>query len=100
MTCYLCNRPIEPQATVNWHHPELKSEGGTETVPTHQRCHVEYHSSNGQFKAWGKQGGHQAALTMRWAWNLKNVSQHPAYAPQRWFYAMHYAHAGWSEGLI
>jgi hypothetical protein len=98
MTCYLCNQPIGPQATINWHHYEtLKSEGGTKTAPTHRSCHVEYHSTNGQFQQWGKQGGKLAALTMRWAFNLKNVSTHPAYEQHRQFYLMNYAYAGWSE---
>src|SRR5689334_13305519 len=101
MTCYLCQQQIEPHAEVNWHHYEtLKSEGGQKVAPTHQQCHVEYHSSKGQFKKWGSQGGQQAALTRRWAFNLKNVSRHPAYDLHRQFYLMHYAQAGWSEGLI
>jgi hypothetical protein len=101
MTCYLCNQPIDAQATVNWHHYETpRCEGGEKVAPTHQRCHVEYHSSNGQFKAWGKQGGQKAALTMRWAFNLLNVRTHPAYDSHRQFYLMNYASAGWGEGLI
>ena len=101
MTCYLCNQPIDAQAQVNWHHYEtLRCEGGEKVAPTHQRCHVEYHSSNGQFKLWGRQGGQKAALTLRWSFNLLNVRTHPAYADHRQAYLMTYGQAGWSEGLI
>ena len=101
MTCYLCNHPIDAQSPVNWHHYEtLKSESGEKVAPTHQRCHVEYHSSNGQFKLWGRQGGQKAALTLRWSFNLLNVRNHPAYADHRQAYLMTYGQAGWGEGLI
>jgi hypothetical protein len=88
MTCTLCQQPIEPHATINWHHPIYKSRGGTATVPAHQRCHVEYHSNRGDFRRWGK----LSAQTRVWAWNLKNVRTHPAYEFDRQYYLMLYAH--------
>jgi hypothetical protein len=98
MTCYFCQQPIDTQAQVNWHHYEtLKSDGGTLVTPTHQQCHVEYHSKNGDFKEFGSRGGKQTALTMRWAFNLRNVSIHPAYESHRQFYLKNHAYAGWSE---
>jgi len=36
----------------------------------------------------------------RWAFNLLNVRNHPAYEDNRWFYLMNYAQAGCSAGLI
>jgi hypothetical protein len=100
MTCYLCNLPIDPHSAINLHHPEYKSNGGTETEPTHQQCHVRFHSTNGDFKRWGSEGGKIAAQTKRWAFNLLNVRDNPAYQDSRDFYLMNYAYAGWTEGLI
>ena len=101
MTCYFCDQLIEPKAAINWHHYEtLKSEGGKLVAPTHQQCHVDYHSSNGQFKQWGSIGGKQSALTLRWSFNLLNVRNHPAYESARQTYLSNYAAAGWSEGLV
>jgi hypothetical protein len=88
MNCYLCDRTIEPTAKIDWHHPMYKSRGGTETVPTHERCHVEYHSNKGDFREWGK----LSAITRAWAFNLKNVRNHPAYEFDRAYYLAHYAH--------
>ncbi len=99
MTCFLCNQPIDPQAAINWHHPEYKSNGGTETEPTHQHCHVRFHSTNGDFKRWGHEGGLIAAQSKRWAFNLLNVKDHPAYDDARSYYLMNYGYAGMTEGL-
>lgn len=92
MNCQLCQKPIHPGDEVNLHHPTPKSEGGTLTAPTHRECHVEHHSINGHFRVWGGQGGRLSAITCRWAFNLKNVRQHPAYDFARSFYAATYAH--------
>lgn len=99
MTCYLCNQAIRPGEEVNQHHPIYKSNGGIDTEPTHQECHVNYHSTNGDFTKWGKEGGKLSALSKRWAFNLLNVRDDPAYQLERQFYLMTYAEAGWSEGL-
>jgi hypothetical protein len=99
MTCYLCNQPIDVYSPINWHHPEYKSNGGTETEPTHKECHVEFHSINNDFKQWGKIGGRISALSKRWSFNLLDVREHPAHQVNRDFYLMNYAYAGWGEGL-
>jgi hypothetical protein len=99
MTCYLCNLPIETHHQINWHHPEYKSNGGTDTEPTHHLCHVEYHSSQGDFRRWGRQGGLIASQSKRWAFNLLNVRNHPTYTDTRNYYRTNYAYAGWGEGI-
>jgi hypothetical protein len=85
---------------VNQHHVTYRSQGGTETQPTHKACHVELHSKLGDFAAWGKLGGQKAALTMRWAFNLRHVRTHPAYTEHRWHYLMNHSDAGLSAGLV
>jgi len=95
MTCGLCNTSIKNGERVNAHHPLYRSNGGIETIPTHEQCHRELHSKRGDFRAWGK----KAASKKRWAFHLKNVRTHPAYEEARWFYLMNYADAGWAEGL-
>jgi hypothetical protein len=87
LTCYFCSQVIEPNESINLHHPTYKSRGGTEVVPAHENCHVEFHSRNGDYKSWGK----LSALTRAWAWNLKNVRTHPAYEFDRAYYSMLYA---------
>ena len=96
MTCYLCCEEIRQRQKVEYHHPTYKSRGGTQTSPTHKRCHRNHHQRQGDFRAWGR----KSAQTMRWAFNLKNVRTHPDYDEHRKFYLMTYASAGWSEGLI
>jgi hypothetical protein len=86
LTCYFCNQPIEPNQPIHFHHTTYRSRGGTETVPTHESCHVEYHSRQGDFVGWGK----LSALTRAWAFNLKNVRSHPAYDFDRAYYSMLY----------
>ena len=100
MTCLFCSQPIATGDVVNQHHVIYRSQGGTETAPMHQACHVALHSSRNDFARWGKQGGQKAALSMRWAFNLRHVRTHPAYDTHRQFYLMNYAQAGWAEGLI
>ena len=87
-TCYLCHLPIKPQDEVEYHHPIYKSKGGLETFPTHKRCHRAHHSNSGDFKEWGR----RSAFTRRWAFNLLNVRNHPAYDFDRAYYLMNYAH--------
>jgi hypothetical protein len=94
MTCYLCRRAIRSRQKVEYHHPTYKSRGGTQTAPTHKRCHRNHHQSD--FVEWGR----KSAQTCRWAFNLLNVRSHPDYEAQRQFYLMNYADAGWSAGLI
>lgn len=92
MICALCSGAIKPGDEVNLHHPLPKSQGGIETKPTHKDCHIEHHSTNGDFRTWGRQGGIITAATKRWSLNLRNVSAHPAYELARSFYRALYAH--------
>ena len=91
MTCYLCTQPIDEQQQINWHHPHYKSLGGIETVPTHEQCHVEYHSRKGDFREWGRKGGEISALSKQWAFNLKGVKDDPLYEQARAFNRAFYA---------
>jgi len=93
--CYFCNEAIKPEEPINLHHPLYKSKGGTQVEPAHKQCHIEHHSRQGDFREWGK----RSSQTYRWAFNLNNVSTHPAYESHRQFYLMNYAFAGWAEGL-
>jgi len=92
MICFLCSRRIRKGDAMHLHHPTPKSEGGQKTEPTHRDCHIEHHSTSGQFAEWGREGGKQSALTKRWALNLRNVNAHPAHDLNRSFYIAHYAH--------
>ncbi len=87
LICYFCTKQIEPDQSINLHHPTYKSKGGTETVPAHEACHIEYHSRQGDFRQWGK----LSSITRAWAFNLKNVRNHPAYDFDRAYYLMMYA---------
>jgi hypothetical protein len=91
MTCYFCSEQIQP-GDVNMHHPVYKSQGGTETAASHRDCHVSFHSSQGDYREFGRRGGLQSAITRAWAFNLKNVRTHPAYDTDRSFYRAFYAH--------
>src|SRR4051812_2884219 len=75
LACYFCKLEITQDQPVNLHHPTYKSNGGTHVEPSHERCHVEFHSRQGDFKKWGK----LSSLTRAWAFNLKNVKDNPAY---------------------
>ena len=86
LACFFCKKPIEPDQPINLHHTTYKSRGGTETQPAHESCHIEYHSKQGDFVGWGK----LSALTRAWAFNLKNVRNHPAYDFDRAYYSMLY----------
>ena len=91
MICYLCKQAIAAHQQIEHHHPLYKSNGGTETKPTHKACHRVFHSTQGDFKAWGRRGGSLSALTRAWSVNLKNVNTHPAFAMDRAFYLLNYA---------
>jgi hypothetical protein len=86
LTCYFCNQSIGSDESINLHHPIYKSRGGTEVVPSHEQCHRAHHSED--FREWGK----LSSLTRAWAFNLKNVRNHPAYAFDRAYYSMLYTH--------
>ena len=86
LICYFCKSEIKPDQLINLHHPTYKSNGGTQVEPAHEKCHVEFHSRQGDFKRWGK----QSAETRRWAFNLKNVRTNPAYDFDRAYYLMLY----------
>jgi hypothetical protein len=87
LMCYFCKVEITQDQPINLHHPIYKSNGGTQVKPAHEKCHVEYHSRKGDFKQWGK----LSSLTRAWAFNLKNVRNHPAYEFDRAYYLMFYA---------
>lgn len=87
LTCYFCKSEIKSDQAINLHHPTYKSNGGTHVEPAHEKCHVEYHSRQGDFKKWGK----QSAQTRRWAFNLKNVKDNPAFEFDRAYYLALYA---------
>jgi hypothetical protein len=87
LTCYFCKSEIRPDQSINLHHPTYKSNGGTQVEPAHESCHVEFHSRQGDFIKWGK----RSAETRRWAFNLKNVKDNPAYDFDRAYYLMLYA---------
>jgi hypothetical protein len=80
--CALCKCQINDGERINWHHPKPKSEGGVETVEVHQFCHVKHHSSQGDFKNWGRKGGIKTASMMLWIFNLKYKGGPPD--PLRW----------------
>src|SRR5689334_5033886 len=87
LICYFCKAEITQDQPINLHHPHYKSEGGTKVEPAHERCHVEFHSRKGDYSTWGK----RSAETRAWAFNLKNVRNHPAYEFDRAYYLMLYA---------
>jgi hypothetical protein len=86
LICYFCTKQIEPDQSINLHHPTYKSNGGTQVEPAHEKCHVEFHSRRGDFREFGK----RSAMTRAWAWNLKNVRTHPAFEFDRQYYLMLY----------
>ena len=106
MICYLCNRSIAKRQ-LHQHHLIPKCEGGTETAPVHRACHVNYHSSEGHFRKWGRAGGRLSAITCRWAFTLSGIKDNPTYElhrqyPAAWevkkyvhrqFYRLYYAEA-------
>ena len=81
MTCHFCNRRINA-GELNQHHIKPKSEGGIETAPAHQACHIKHHSQAGHFREWGRKGGLRTAALGWWIFNLKRGKQ-PA-DPLRW----------------
>jgi len=87
LICYFCNLEITQDQPINLHHPIYRSNGGTQVEPAHETCHVEYHSRKGDYRSWGK----RSAETRAWAFNLKNVRNHPAYDFDRAYYLMLYA---------
>jgi hypothetical protein len=91
MRCFFCSLPILTGQTVNHHHVTYKSRGGTETAPAHQHCHVNQHSTSGDFREFGRIGGKVTATTRVWALNLRNVRNSPAYEFDRQFYRALYA---------
>lgn len=91
MICFFCCKRIATVHQIESHHPIYKSRGGKLTAPTHKRCHRAFHQANGDFKEWGRIGGMVTAMTRRWAFNLNNVKDHPAFETQRKFYVAFYA---------
>jgi hypothetical protein len=91
LTCHICDRRIGPGDEVEYHHPVYRSAGGVEMRPTHKACHRRLHSERGDFAAFGRLGGLLTAQTRVWAFNLKNVRNHPAYEFDRNYYLMLYA---------
>jgi hypothetical protein len=89
--CYFCEQPVQPGDEVDNHHPVYKSKGGTHTEPAHKDCHVAHHSEEGDFRAWGREGGKLSSLTRRWSLNLKHVRTDPRHDLNRAFYQACYA---------
>ncbi|HKQ06217.1 MAG TPA: hypothetical protein VJ464_13865 [Blastocatellia bacterium] len=87
LICYFCKLEVTQDQPINLHHPIYRSNGGTQVSPAHETCHVEYHSRQGDFREFGK----RSAETRAWAFNLKNVRNHPAYEFDRAYYLMLYA---------
>ena len=81
MLCHFCHQPVS-RRTLNQHHIILKSEGGTETVAAHKRCHVKHHSQQSDYQRWGRKGGETTAQRLYWIFNLRRGRQ-PA-DPLRW----------------
>jgi hypothetical protein len=67
MICFLCKQAISKDQPIEMHHPIYKSEGGTQTAPTHKACHRQCQSDQGDFRAWGKVGGTIVSLTRVWS---------------------------------
>jgi hypothetical protein len=86
LICFFCKTEVTQDQPLNLHHPIYKSNGGTHVEPAHEKCHVEYHSRQGDFRKWGR----LSAATRRWAFNLKNVRSDPAYEFDRQYYLMLY----------
>jgi hypothetical protein len=92
MTCYFCRAAILPDDEINYHHPVLRSQGGTRVEPSHKACHVAHHSNSNEFREWGREGGQLSAMTKRWAFYLRGVKDNPLYEDARQFYRAFYAH--------
>jgi len=91
--CGLCHRPIRKTDKINWHHPIYKSQGGTDTIEVHQKCHTDHHRAPGpdglsDFQRWGK----LSALDCHWAFTLKGVKDNPLYDQARSYNRMYYSH--------
>jgi hypothetical protein len=68
--CAFCDKPLVHYH--EHHYPVAKCEGGTQTIRICPKCHIEYHSGNGDFKKWGSKGGQKtAANPENWKRNLK-----------------------------
>jgi hypothetical protein len=87
LVCYFCSKQITQVQPINLHHPQYKSNGGTQVEPAHEQCHIEYHSRQGDFREFGK----RSSMTRAWAFNLKNVRTNPAFDFDRAYYLMLYA---------
>ena len=92
LNCSLCTQPIAPDDALDMHHPVYRSNGGSETTPTHKACHIALHSSRSDFAHWGRIGGQLSALSRQWAYNLRNVRSDPRYDIDRQFNRAMYAH--------
>jgi hypothetical protein len=82
MTCAICEKHVAKGEATNEHHPIYQSNGGTEAVTVHKRCHVLLHSNRGDFREWGRKGGLVTASKGYWIFNLKDGKRPPD--PLRW----------------
>jgi len=68
--CCLCHH----RNAVQIHHSTYVCEGGTNEDenlrPMCRKCHVAYHSRQGDFKQWGSKGGQKTAAAMKAFTNL------------------------------
>lgn len=74
--CITCNRTRKDGAKFNRHHVTYRCEGGSNDpsnlVWLCTQCHVNLHSTSGDFKRWGGQGGSKAA---RNPYNMRRLRQ-------------------------
>lgn len=75
--CYFCASQIKPDDAVNFHHPVYQSRGGKNVEPSHKSCHVGFHSSQNDFREWGRKGGQRTAARGYWIFNLMRGKNPP-----------------------
>ena len=92
LNCQLCGKAITARDRANYHHsPVEKQAGGTEVVPTHERCHRVHHIRAGTFREAGRRGGLASAATYVWALNLRGVRDCSDYNLARQLYGLYHA---------
>lgn len=102
--CGFCSQLILNTDSLNVHHIQPRSEGGSDhesnLTPTHAECHRQWHQTPkadgfSDFQRWGK----LSSLTCAWAFNLKGVKDNPVYDMARAFYRLFYSNPESRKGL-
>lgn len=102
--CGFCFQPILNSDSLNIHHVQPRSEGGSNhksnLTPSHVQCHRDWHQTPkadglSDFQKWGK----LSALDCHWAFYLRGVRDNPAYDPARQFYRLYYSNPESIMGL-